>query len=223
MKTLKSLSISVFILLIFGCNSREKGIDNLVGGWGYSGDSLLLITKQDTTILGVLQRSTKTDGADYSNGRVLFKDFTKLSDTTYTAKGLFMKPIYRTEKVFVQSYYYHIPDRYEERQVFDHMESMYVDYRLQISRNVFFEHWEYNLSSLNIVCSKLTCVPFSEGPTWEFYGKLTPGQVELIDKEVIRISDSIRMADSLEKVQSEQKRINAIEEEKAKKAKELLK
>lgn len=221
MKTLKSLSISVFILLIFGCNSREKGIDNLVGGWGDSGDSLLLITKQDTTILGVLQRSIKKDGADYSNGSVLFKDFAKLSDTTYTAKGLFIKPIYRTEKVFVQSYYYHIPDRYEERQVLDHMESMYVDYRLQISNNVLYEFWNKRFG--NIVCSKLTCTPFSDGHKWEFYGKLTPEQVELIDKEMIQITDSIRITDSLEYVQSKQQRLQASEEEKKKKAQELLK
>lgn len=162
-----------------------------------------------------MNRETSNNGTEYASGSVLFKDIKKTSDSTFIAKGLFVKPVYRTEKVFVRSMFYHIPDRYEDRQVFDHYESVYVDYRLEINRN--FRKME------NVICSKLNCIPFSEGPKWEFIGKMNPEQSKLLDQELMRIADSIRISDSINMAEAEQKRLHEREIEKSKKAQELLK
>ena len=208
--------IGAFILLIsVSCGTREKGLDRLAGGWGDSGDTVVMFTRNDTSMLGVLQQAAYRSGFEYAAGSVLFRDVRKTSDSTFTAKGLFFKHVYRTEQVFVRSFFTFQKDHYETRQVLDHHECKYVDYRLEIYGNERMPG--------NVVCSRLVCIPFSEGPRWDFIGKVSPEQRNLIEKEKKRIDDSLRIADSISQAAAKEKRRKAVEAQKAKRAGELLK
>lgn len=219
MKT-KTILLTLFILLIIlGCNNKKMGINGLVGEWGSGVQTELTITKQDTTVMGVLNQPltdyTQNQATEYPIGCVLLKNIKKISDSTFTAKGLYIKPIYRMEEVFVRSYFTFQKDHYETIKVFDHNENIYVDYRLELIENT--------KPIPDVTCSILKCFPFIEGPKWVFIGGLsTENKKRFLEK---RVNDSTQVADSMVQVIAKQQRIadsisNAI---KTKRANELLK
>ncbi|MGA3012442.1 MAG: hypothetical protein ABSD71_00260 [Bacteroidales bacterium] len=216
------LGIILIVLIFISCTSKEKGINVLVGEWNYSGiQTELTITKQDTTVIGILNQTLhdnmQSPSIEYPVGSVLFKDIKKLSDTTFIAKGLYIKPVYRTEEVFVRSYFTFQKDHYETTKVFDHNENIYVDYRLML--RVKLE----NIKSKFIRYDELNCIPFVEGPRWTFFGKLSPEDKIFLEQEIKIVNDSIRIADSTAVKKAEQIRQKAIDSQKSKRAQELLK
>ena len=220
MKTIKVFLGLAIMLLFFSCSNKWKGFDKLIGEWGYSGDSTVQFTKQDTVVLGILIRPIFNYSGDrsteYEVGSVLFKDIRKLTELTFLAKGLYISSVYRTEQVLTYGWTgNHWGNYYVDKQVFDHIEKTYVDYRLEIIEN-------YKPLS-GVSCCLLKCTPFADGPKWEFIGNLSSDGKRVIYQEQKRIADSIRIADSLAMDQAESLRIQAEESKKAKKAAEFLK
>jgi hypothetical protein len=224
MKTKTSLLTLIIFFMILGCNNKKMGINGLVGEWGSGLQPELTITKQDTVSMGILNQTLHDDNqsqsTEYPVGSVLLKDIKKLSDTTFTAKGLYIKAVYRTEEVFVRSYFTFQKDHYETTKVFDHNENIYVDYRLMLRVNKLVNT---GIKGRFIRYDELNCIPFVEGPKWTFVGKISPEDKSFIEQERKRIADSIRITDSTAMMKAEQARQRDINEKKSKRAQELLK
>lgn len=192
MKTIKLILGVLFILFLQSCNKKEDGFKKLVGEWS----NWLTFQQQDTVVLGILT-SDKTVNISskeivYTKGSVLFKDIKRLSDTSFLAKGLYIKPIFRTEEVIrvgISGRYY------DKEQIFDHYENNYVDYRLELK-----------LNKTPVEYYSLYTIPFSEGEQWTentskyylFQLKNKNEKNEKIINDVIKIyNDSVTVGDSL--------------------------
>lgn len=224
MKTVKIIIGLLIILIVISCSHQRKGLDSLVGKWGNGGDSIISFTKQDTTVLGILTQSIRDYNSngyiEYKIGSVLFKYVKKVTDSTFVAKGLYIKAIYNTYLVTKPTIFNWGGDDGHgnvnvEQKEFDHFENSYVDYRLEVNNN--YKPIE------NVKCLRLKCIPFAEGPKWEFLGNLSSDDKALIQKEQQRIADSIAIADSLAKRQAELERQKRKYDAKKERAKELLK
>ncbi len=227
MKKQKLLFGLIFILCLHSCNSSEREKENalskIAGNWSYGSSTVIKFARQDTVGLGILSSSlhdyVSSTSIEYPTGSVLFKSIKMFSDSSFVAKGLFIKPIFRTEDVqkygwtgYKWGYYY------EEEQIFDHFENTYVDYRLELRLNIIT-----TLDGVaNINCDLLTCIPFIEGKKWEF--------VRWISKEDLlrygnkQIDEANRLVDSCEHADrnAEQKQIEEDSIKRAKRAQELL-
>jgi len=226
---MQNILLAVFITLsIFGCSGKEKEKENalrkIAGNWSMGANNVIKFAIQDSVGLGILSCSlhdyVTSKQVEYSIGSVLFNSIQMFSDSSFVAKGLLIKPIFKTEDVqkygwtgYKWGYYY------EQEQIFDHFENTYVDYRIELRLN--------KVNTLdgvaNIKCDLLTCIPFSEGKKWEFVRwtsaedsiRYNKGQLD----RATRLVDSINQAER----NAELKRMKEENDRKAKRAQELLK
>jgi hypothetical protein len=240
MKTKQIIGIILLTLIIWDC-SKEREYKNIIGEWGgwdeqdgeEGWEHELSFSLQDTCFLGILNKSIDRRYYENSNdyegytttyekGSVLFKDLKKLTDTTYYAKGLVIKPIFTKYRVKKPTLFNWGGDDghgniYVEEKSFDHFESSYMDYRIVTATVVGKEAYPIN----KVICLYIT--PYSDGLHWEFMRAISKQ-----DEQKVRIySDSIRVSDSLAEIKAELER--EVERKKAdnkrrtERARELLK
>ena len=226
---IQNVLLVVFVTLsLFGCTGKEKEKENALkkisGNWSMGTNIAIKFAIQDTVGLGILSSSlhdyVSSKQIEYSTGSVLFKSVQMFSDSSFVAKGLLIKPIFKTEDVqkygwtgYKWGYYY------EQEQIFDHFENSYVDYRLELRLNTMT-----TLDGVaNIKCDLLSCIPFSEGRKWEFVRWISVEDSLKYNKGILdqanRIVDSIKQAER----NAELKQIKEANDRKAKRAQELLK
>lgn len=220
-----SLLLLLTLMISLGCNNNQTAdkkptdrFDILKGNWISnlkSNDNIITFTKADTVILGTFKIVVYS--SNYSSGQVLFRDIHFVSDTSFLCKGLYVKPVYNTYTIKKPTIFNWGGDDghgniYVEEKKFDHFDKQYVDYRAEIIRI----HSPYKGYRIDLT-------PFSDGPTWTFYGGFSKEDWLALDKEQNRVMEleATRVADSIQQV--ERARIKAENERKTQRAKELLK